>query len=379
MGRRRVPPALVPLLALALLCIPMPAHAEQDSPGFSVRAELPANQVDQSVSYFDLRMATGQQQELTVTVSNTGGKDIEVGVEAASASTNANGLIDYTTPDVRDESLKVPFSDVARVETPTLRVPAGGASSARVLLTMPEKPYDGTVLGGLSFTKAKQGADDAEDAATTASGVMIENEYRYVIGAKLTESDVAVTSDFEALGATPELSGARPGVTHSIRNSQAAIAKDATLDVSVWSDKEQKVVKTAHADGVSVAPNSVLPYFVPWDGPIAPGTYTSHVTLRLGDGAWDFDMPFRVDGSSPVAAGMETGPVDWHVGIPWWAILLIVLLVLLIILAIVSIVLRVRRGKTSVAAGSGQRSGDGSGADEQGPEGGSTDGLSGSR
>ncbi len=94
--------------------VPVQAHAlqsaEKENPmGFYVRALLPENQRDTSLTHFDLQMQPEQQQQLDVEIVNTSSAPIWVSVEAVSASTAPNGVIDYYTPDVKDETLKIPF------------------------------------------------------------------------------------------------------------------------------------------------------------------------------------------------------------------------------------------------------------------------------
>lgn len=321
---------------------PLGTAYAQDSTevGFSVKAILPENQIDSNASYFDLRMSPKQEQALTVQINNEGEEEIEVKVEAISASTNQNGVIDYKTPDVRDESLKIPFSEIASVEEVTVKVAAGASEQAVIRITMPEEGYDGVILGGLAFTK--QGESEEEDAAesqTSASGVTIKNVYSYVLGVKLTETDVVVSPDFEAMEAKPELKNYRVGVTHYIQNKAAAIAEDIDINVDIYDEKEGKIVKTAHAENIDMAPNSVMPYAVLWDGEIDPGSYISHVTMKIDGEEWVFEMPFKVTAAEATAINADSVETpETPEALPWWAIVLIILFAVLILLVVLLLI-----------------------------------------
>ena len=89
-----------------------PDDAVREDVGFYVRAQIPENQIDKRLSYFDLRMAPEQRQSLFVEVVNTSGCDIQVCVEANTARTSRHGIIEYTNSTAYDETLRVPFSDI---------------------------------------------------------------------------------------------------------------------------------------------------------------------------------------------------------------------------------------------------------------------------
>ena len=166
---------------------------------FYVETILPENQIDKKQTYFDLKVSSGQQQDLEIKVTNKSGKDINVSVKAVTASTNRNGLVDYQTPDIKDETLEVAFAEIAEVREPVIHIPAGSTKTAVVTVRMPAEIFDGVVLGGLVFTKVPEQTDEAE------SGYMIRNVYNYVVGVKLSETDTPVLPEMELLGAGAEL------------------------------------------------------------------------------------------------------------------------------------------------------------------------------
>ncbi len=282
------------ILAAALLFGSVPAayaSGEPEQVTFAVSAVLPENQINETVSYFDLRMQPEEEQDLAVTVYNQGTKEIKVRAEAISASTNANGIIDYTY----------------------------------IHVSMPRSLYDGTVLGGIVLTQEKE----PEDAEETKQGVVIQNEYSYVVGVKLSETDVEVLPEFEPVEAVPGVENYHAAVTHYIRNREAAIAKDISLAIEVFRDGKQEVVKTSAAT-VDMAPNSVLPYPILWEEELQPGKYVSHVEMEMNGRTWEMDMPFEI--TAQAAQEIATGSVDTEPGLPWWGILLIVLVIVLIVI-----------------------------------------------
>lgn len=314
---------------------------------FSVKAVLPDNQADSGATYFDLRMEPGQKQDLSVRVTNDAEYPIEVEVSAVSASTNGNGIIDYQTPNIRDETLQIPFSDIATVrDQGVITVPPLSSVDAVISIAMPDWEYDGVLLGGLVFAKKDDGATGTSEQRAEGASIAITNKYSYVIGVKLEETDAVVSPDFVPVTATPELVNYRVGVTHYLRNQEAAIVKDMQVDVAVYKQGQDEAVKTAHAEGLNVAPNSVLPFAVAWDGLLDPGSYVSHVSLQASGQQWSFEMPFEVDSGS--AAAVNAGSVETQPEMPWWSFALMALLALLIVLAIVLLIVQARKRRKTL-------------------------------
>lgn len=290
------------LLALLALSAPglLPGVAAQAATaentgdiGFYVKAKLPENQLDKDLTYFDLRVSPDESQTLEVEVVNETNEEITVDIDAISASTNRNGIIDYKTPNVRDETLANPFSELAAVEDEALSVPANGSAVARVTVTLPNDEYEGVVLGGLVFTRRP----DAQ--VQSAEGMSLKNLYSYVIGVKLSENDTPVSPDFELAGIQGETVNYQAALVHSIRNKNAAIAKGINLHVVLKNEAGEVVGKAEHT-GIDMAPNSVMPLAVtPVDASgnsteLKAGTNTSHVTLNYGGESWTFEQTFTV-------------------------------------------------------------------------------------
>lgn len=336
------------LLATGMIMSPGLAYGEDSgSVEFSVKAVLPDNQADSGATYFDLRMSPGQKQDVSVRVTNDADYPLEIEVSAISASTNGNGIIDYQTPNVRDETLQIPFSDIATVrDQGVITVPPLSSVDSVISIAMPDQEYDGVLLGGLVFAKKDDAPTGSSAQKAEGSSVEITNRYNYVIGVKLEETDAVVSPDFTPVAATPELTNYRVGVTHYLRNREAAIAKDVQVDIAVYKQGQNEPVKTAHAEGLNVAPNSVLPFPVAWDGLLDPGSYVSRVSVQASGQHWSFDMPFEVD--SGAAAAVNAASVDTPPPMPWWAFALMALLAALVILSVVLLIVLVRKRRKAL-------------------------------
>nr|WP_273715436.1 DUF916 domain-containing protein [Leuconostoc mesenteroides] len=68
---------------------------------FSVNAVIPTNQIDKEKTYFNLKMAPKQEQDVTVTLKNNTKKDITVEIGINTAKTSSNGVIAYSESNIK--------------------------------------------------------------------------------------------------------------------------------------------------------------------------------------------------------------------------------------------------------------------------------------
>jgi len=282
--------SFIALILLGIAATPFSAlAAPQASAGFHVRASIPNNQLDKRVSYFDLRMQPEQTQTLEVEVTNELDIPLSISVEAISASTNKNGIIDYKTPDIRDKTLKIPFSSIATVESETLHIPAKATVTAAITVTMPKKVFDGIILGGLNFTRIEKSPINPDKETT------INNVFSYVIGVKLSETDVEVLPDFEIAEIAPQTVFYQPAFVHGIRNKAAAIAKDIDINILI-SDSTGAIKAKFNQSNIDMAPNSVMPLGVtPEQQTLEAGEYLSDITITYNNKDFHYQMNFTVD------------------------------------------------------------------------------------
>lgn len=361
---KKLTQAVVPVLLAVfvfMMIAPLGVQASQNGAsaniGFYVQAQIPENQVDKNLSYFDLRVQPGQTQTLSIEIVNESNEEITVNLDAISASTNQNGVIDYKTPGVRDETLKTPFSKIATLGQNSVKVPAKGSTMATFTVEMPTESYDGVILGGIILTKqsASSQAQPASENGAGSSGATIQNVYSYVVGVKLTETNTEVPPDFELIEVKAATVNYDAVVAHYIRNKEASIVKGMALDVLVTrADNGQKVAEI-HKTDVDMAPNSVMQLAVGLikgeDGQmpeLEPGEYTSEVAVEYGGKTWNFSQTFRVGREEADTINENTIPDTApaaNFALPWWLVLIIVILLVLVIFLIILLLIVFKRKK----------------------------------
>lgn len=348
---------MMPVLTATDLFPVLRVHASQqqeeaaDSIGFYVRAILPENQINDRLSYFDLQMTPSQVQALEIEVVNETNESITVDIDAISASTNRNGVIDYKTPDIRDKTLRYPFSEIADIETQDLTIPANGTGIASIVINMPAEEYDGVILGGLVLTRRTEAEQE------TGNGMSLQNVYSYVIGVKLSETDVPVEPDFEIESVQGESVNYQASMVHYIRNFTAAIAKDMNIQIAV-TDEEGNVVAEIERDGIDMAPNSTMPLAVSLlpdggesngsgqtqtPGDLASGDYTSEIKIDHNGQTWDFIHKFTIGSAEADNINNETIGAGPEAGGSFDNLPIILLIIAIAVIAIMFVLLMRRK------------------------------------
>ena len=288
-----------------------------ESVGYAVRAVIPSNQIDKDASYFDLLVAPEQKQTLQVVVLNREEQEIFIAVEANTAFSNENGVIEYSQSTQRDPSMAVDFSTIV---TPTqqtaenpeeettqelvsrfkdelsdsfngviVRVPANGKTTVDFSLSVPKDGFTGEVLGGLMFTKLNQ------NNTAGSAGVTINNIYRYVIGMRLRENQDFIAPSFEL--ASAELKNAETSaLIINLRNTSPAITHGIVLETSVYSgNSNTPLLKFDHSQ-ISMAPNSAMPFSISLadQKALKAGSYKVVVKITYNNQSWQDETTLTV-------------------------------------------------------------------------------------
>lgn len=271
------------------------ALAEEEKEGtinYSVRAVLPQNQRDDTAAYFDLWVGPGQEQVLEVVIRNRAAEDIEVALEANTAFSNDNGVIEFEASQAKDSSMAIDFAQLVSPREPVIAVPANGEAVARFDLRMPEEAFEGVVYGGLTFMKlGQEETPGGEDGGSFG----IRNVYRYVIGVRLWESDAVIEPGFELTGAQVGQTR-RASLQLNLRNPQPVIARGMTLLAEVYPAGGGEAIASFARENVSMAPNSAMDYTIYLDDnrPLPAGEYSVRVALDFQGKTWQFETPLAV-------------------------------------------------------------------------------------
>lgn len=260
---------------------------------FTVKAELPENQINKKMTYYDLDVKPGQKQKIGLMVTNNSDKEAKFDVSPNQSTTNKNGVVDYS------KRLKV-FDNSLQVKIPAMfskgqRVVVKAKSTKRVVfnLTMPKEKFDGIALGGFYVSRVSTGKDEQKQSKS----VSIENKFAYVIGIVLQENDKTITPDMKMNKIHAGLNNYQTTVTANLQNIKPAIMKDVKVDAFVTKKDSKTVIHKTVKEKMTMAPNSNFDYPIDWKNDrIEPGKYTMHVKASSENNKykWSFTKNFEI-------------------------------------------------------------------------------------
>ncbi|HHZ6741386.1 DUF916 and DUF3324 domain-containing protein [Enterococcus faecalis] len=256
---------------------------------YSVKANLPENQRNKEHTYFDLLMEPKQKQTISITFENNSEKPIELEVNYHTAQTNDNGVIDYKgIKERKDSSLAY---DLNELITGDQTVKLNGNEKKEVLytITMPEQKFEGILLGGFHIHKKVK-------ESSMNQKVQIKNDYSYVIGIQLTETEEKVTPELKLNTVEPGLNNYRTTLFANLQNTTATMITDMTVTAEVYKEKSKEVLHKTVKNNQSMAPNSNYNFPISWDNQsFQTGKY--RLKLNAVDKAghkWSFNKDFEI-------------------------------------------------------------------------------------
>ena len=299
------------------ICLPFSAAASPDGTlvSFTVQAVIPHNQIDHSLTYFDLLMTPSEKQDLRVKISNSGPEAVDVLISLNYATTNVNGIIDYSVndPELKDASLKYPLPSIAALSASELTIPPNSTVPVTVTVTMPEEKFDGVILGSLRVQQAPSAVRPDQE------GVGINNAFAYMVSIQLRENDVPVAPELDLLSVGPSQVNDRTAVVANIQNKEANITRKLTVAGEVYERGSAVALYTASKDNVTMAPNSNFDFSIDWEGEsIRPGAYRLHLTARNMDGSWEWDEPFTITATDIAGINQEAAGITDHNYTAWY-------------------------------------------------------------
>lgn len=262
---------------------------------FTVRAEIPENQVDKSLSYFDLRVSPGDKEIIQIEVSNSSDEEITANINIHNASTGKNGTIVYSLAEIRDESMKYSAEEIAKVITPQIVLEPNSKKMVDIELSVPEEEFDGVVLGGIYITlEDKEVPEEVE--TNSENNIQINNKLAYVLGLKLTETENQVTPNMNLVKIEPAVSAMRTAVNVNLQNSEAVIMKGMTIESQIFKKDQAEVLAEFKLENAEAAPNSNFDVAIDWNGNrIEPGLYRLKMKAQYEEYIWEWDEEFEIN------------------------------------------------------------------------------------
>ncbi|HDH7119303.1 TPA: DUF916 and DUF3324 domain-containing protein [Enterococcus faecalis] len=303
-----------------------------DSNDFSVIPILPENQNPDIPSYFDLTVTPNQQQTLQVKIKNNSDENVKYKIYVNTATTNQNGIIEYSISDFeKDESMKLSLKDCITLKEPLVEVPANSEKEASLELNIPEAPFEGIALGGITVEPiAEEGNEGVNNLFTRTLAIQIA-ESNKEIAPQLYGGDVLISQE-----------NLRNNIKFELRNSTPTIISKVKAEIAVTKKGDKRPILEQTKEHLSFAPNSKFSLMTEWNGQFESGKYVYNINLKDEAGnQWAFDKEFEI--KSEEAEKLNETSVDERGHFIKDYLLYIVIFLLLLIGLVIWIILKIKK------------------------------------
>ncbi|MFD1421851.1 DUF916 and DUF3324 domain-containing protein [Lactiplantibacillus songbeiensis] len=327
-------------ISLTWLGAATPASAEKNY--YSVQPELPANQIDKSAGYFDLKVKPNQEQTLYIKINNNGKVERTYDVNTNLATTADNGTLDYSNNDPKiDESLAF---NIGAATTNTKKVVVAAKTTKRVpiKLKMPDHHLEGLALGGINVVQRPLAN------RKKSSGIAIQNQFAYTIAIKLREQNkITVKPKMNLLKVGAEQVNYQNYVIAQLQNPRAVIMNELKVTGYVTKKGSDKRLLQTTKKEMRMAPNSNF-NFALGDGTktLEAGKYTVHLKAdsEKGKYKWNFTKDFTVSPARVKALSESTiYKPDTIKTTNWWLIGSLVAVIVALTSALAWVIYQKRR------------------------------------
>lgn len=255
-------------------------YVEAASTDFGVAAQLPTNQIDKKLHYYDLLVTPGSTQDLKLKIQNT-----STGTQRFEISTNRAGTTDDGQLNYNQHGATPPKSLAYNIESlmPKTRVVSIEPRTTRTVslkLTAPTKNWSGILLGAIHVSKL--------DTTTRVA---------YNIGLQLrsTKNLPAQTAQLQFNGVSTKIRATGDTVSALIENPAPRIQNGLGLQAKVYRMKTGQKVMHRELSQATLAPNSVMSFIInKTSKQLASGKYKLIVDAKNGTQNWHFTKQFTV-------------------------------------------------------------------------------------
>ncbi|WP_430602640.1 hypothetical protein IGJ02_003094 [Enterococcus sp. DIV0724b] len=286
---------LVLILTLSTVCwlIQGASYAEAASVGYSVIPHPSEKQVDKQNTYYNLKLAPGEKENIKVTIKNNSEKEITIDTNVDKATTNSNGVVEYRNSNKhKSTNLKFDLTDLVEVSEAQIKLAANETKDVTFSITQPEEEFDGVIAGGINFTQ--KNTEDSENPSSK-SNMAIRNQYSYSIalvlhGKKNLDKHELTSGDIEV-----KQSNGRNNIYFPINNETAAFLNKVNIKGDVYVKGENKAIFSEKLTNAQVAPNSIYEYQIGTNQTeLKPGKYTAKILVESKAQEWSFTKDFEI-------------------------------------------------------------------------------------
>ncbi|AKP66261.1 DUF916 and DUF3324 domain-containing protein [Companilactobacillus ginsenosidimutans] len=261
---------------------------------YTVQAEIPDNQINKQVSFFDLKVRPGTSQDLKIKINNTDSKDHSYVVEVNRATTNNNGIVDYSQHGLKpDSSLQLDIESIFPAPE-KVTVPANSTKEVTLKMNVPHSNFKGMVLGGIRVMQENQ---VKKPKIIPGQKLSVQNQFAYILGLQIQRNTDTVKPDLKLTKAHVSKYNGQVDVAAQLQNDTPTLINEGEVKASITDQNGSTKIIEADKKNLTIAPNSNfnLPVNTA-NQSLKPGKYTMRIAAN-GDNKtqkWNLAKNFTI-------------------------------------------------------------------------------------
>ncbi|MQS76307.1 DUF3324 domain-containing protein [Companilactobacillus halodurans] len=275
----------------------------------------------------------GQSVDLKLMVINSANRTRQFKFNVTTAYTTDSGAIGYNKLKVTDPSLKIQTRSLATPKKAVFSVPGNKTATLTFKMKVPEKKFNGTLMGGVSVAPYKEKAK----GTVSKNGTLIKNRFSYSIPIQIRQSgNKSVEPKYSIRSVKPALTntsnGKNQGVKANIHNSTNSYAGTlkAHAVITKKGDKDFKITEDSQAD---IVPTTNFNMGISWGKKsLQSGDYHLKLTYKTEGGikSWVLNKDFTITNNDAAKYNKLAGIKPNYL----WLYILLAILALAIILGL---------------------------------------------
>lgn len=307
------------IIILSVTIFSSPAQAESlDS--FDAVVHFTDSQTNKELSYFDIQLAPEQKENLTVTLVNKGEQPLTLKAAFNRAVTNSAGVIEYSGIN-KDTAATTPYNieELVTLSDSEIKLEPKQTKDITLAVAMPKNTFDGVLAGGVYF-------EALSDEKVEGN---IKNIFSREIALLIHSNTADVKPDIVVDTAKADQVNYRNVIEVGVENKASTYVKNVTIDYRVLLD--DKEVLSRKKEKLSLAPNTRMPFRIPFDGEeFGNGKYTVDITVSTDEDKWSGSPTFTISkGEAEDFNKSDVTVKKAGLDLPWSSIALVAVLLIL--------------------------------------------------
>ncbi|GKQ43205.1 cell surface protein [Companilactobacillus sp. RD055328] len=326
----------IPLAFLILLIPSNISHADNKNSGFSVTPIINDQQRDKNITtYFDLLLKPQEEASVTLAIHNKSSKEETFVVEANQSTSSNSGAIDYGQFK-KTNKLDKTFESIVDNRTQEVKIPAESSKDVTVKVKMPEKEFEGILLGGL-HVYVKDADKNIDESA------QITNTFAYNIAVVLRNNENTPKSNFTLTDVKAKSNHHYPSFDYVLNNESNKIESGLDITAKIYKKSNNELFLSDSSKDLKMAPNSKMVYTTKSvEKYLKSGEYVLKLVVKNDDDTYKLSKNFTISDKQAEKINDESNISRFNFD---WKYIALFIIIILLISVVAYLIVKLKRAK----------------------------------